>query len=211
VSLEIAELDTSAIADAVEKYGAESNEASHQADKKLYVEFRKEFAGLPNQVKSAELGRPVFDEVEYIRIERPGDRLNVVDQPVNDFHRARFRVQYEHWQRTQQNISVVSGTPIEKWPEITRGDVEGLRSIGIRTVELLCNADDNVLGKYPGLREMQRRAKGWLDVATKTAAASQLRAEKEKAEADKAALKLQLEEQAKRLAQLEEALLRKGK
>ena len=210
--IETAEADTAAIADAVEKYGSESNEAAHQADRKLFVEFRKEIAGLPNQVKSVELGRPVFDEVEYIRIERPGDRINIVDQPVNEFHRARFRVQYEHWHRTQQNISVISGTPIEKWPEVTRGDVEGLRSIGIRTVELLCNADDSILGKYPGLRDLQRKARGWLDVATKTAAASQLRAEKEKAEQDKAALKLQLEEQAKRLQQLEEALLRtKGK
>jgi predicted nucleic acid-binding Zn-ribbon protein len=57
---------------------------------------------------------------------------------------------------------------------------------------------------------MQRRARQWIDVATKNAAASQLRAEKDKAEAEKNQVKSQLEDANRRLAQLEERLL-KGK
>jgi len=104
----------------------------------------------------------------------------------------------------------MSGTPIEKWPELTRGDAEGLRYLHIYTVEQLCTLDDNVLTKHPGLRDMQRRARQWIDVATKNAAASQLRAEKDKAEAEKNQVKSQLEDANRRLAQLEERLL-KGK
>ena len=208
----VADVDVQTIAE--QQYrapaGAEGYDpAAAAGDSRLFIEFRKEWSGHPNKEKSAEAGRPVFDEVEYLRIYAPGDRNNVVDCPVNETHRARFAAQYQRWLNGLQG-EAKDGTPIEKWPECTRGDVESLKYLHVYTVEQLCTLDDNVLIRNPGLREMQKRARQWIDVATRNAAASQLRAEKEKAEQANAALQNQLAEQAKRLAQLEERLL-KGK
>ena len=209
----LASADEQTIAEAQYRSPAETggyDPAAAAGDGRLFIEFRKEWSAHPNKEKSAELGRPFFDEVEYIRIYAPGDRNNVVDCPVNDVHRGRFSAQYQRWVNGNRSENAMEGTPIEKWPECTRGDVEGLKYLHIYTVEQLCTLDDNVLTKNPGLREMQKRARQWIDVATRNAAASQLRAEKEKAESEKAALQNQLAEQAKRLAQLEERLM-KGK
>ena len=199
--LETASADEQFISD-----NSELDDGSWAGDRKLYVEFRKEWSAHPNQEKSAKEGRPVFDEVEYVKVTSPGDRNNIVDHPVTDYDRARFRALYKQWRDGQKTGEGMQGTPVEKWPELTRADAEGLRYLHIYTVEQLVSLDDNVLGKHPGLRSMQTKARQWLDVATRTAAASQLRRDKEAAEASQAAMKAQLEEANRRLAALEERL-----
>ncbi len=182
---------------------ADNLDNQNVGDRRLWTEFRMELVQDPAKTEKA--GRPIFDEVEYIKIVSPGDRNNIIDCPVNEFHRARFSTRYRAWKEGKAKGEAITGTPIEKWPEITRGDAESLRYLHIYTVEGLVGVDDVVLGKWPGLRTLRDRAKQWLEVSLKTAAASQLRADKEKSEAKVANLERQLEEMRKALARVEDS------
>ena len=67
-----------------------------------------------NPVKTREMGRPIFDDVEMVRITIPGDRLtNFVDE-VSDEHRNRWPDHYAAFKRGELRAS--TGTPLEHWP-----------------------------------------------------------------------------------------------
>ncbi len=183
-----------------------ADERPGAGDDRLHVEFHMELA--QNAERTTAEGRPIFEEVEYIRIYSPGDRNNVIDCPVHDMHRARFEQRYRRWRQSVDKNNAIQGTPLEKWTELQRGDVESLRFLHIYTVEQLASLDDNTLSKHPGLRTMMKKAKDWLDVAVKSAAASRLRAEKEKAEARTAELEADQKVLRERLAKLEAKLLK---
>lgn len=102
----------------------------------------------------------------YVRIQAPGDKTNVVDQPLRDDHKARFPRQYLHFQ-IQQNEGAAStiGTPLTDWfkaapEEITRDQIAELGILKFVTVEQLALASDSQLQRVGmggvGLRERAR-------------------------------------------------------
>ena len=69
-----------------------------------------------NPARSEERGRPVFDEIAYVRVLVPGDRNSVVDRRVSDADRARWP---DRWAAFEARRERPTGTPIEHWPYLT--------------------------------------------------------------------------------------------
>ena len=124
------------------------------ADAQLHVEFYLREDG-PNK------GNP------YVRIQAPGDKTNVIDQPVRDDHRERFPRQWLYFQMHQnENAAAQIGTPLSQWQkdapdEINRDQIAELSILKFLTVEQLALASDGQLQRIGmggvGLRERARQ------------------------------------------------------
>lgn len=142
-------------------------------DKKLYVQFYTR--AVMNNFKSAQEGRPIFDELDFVRIIIPGDRNNVVDTEVTPEHKMRFEAQYERFKKNQEQA--VSGTPLEVWPQMTVGMVAELKAQGVHTVEQLADLPDGLAQKFMGSFALRQKAKVFLEAAAGQAANTKLEAE----------------------------------
>lgn len=137
------------------------NQASREADKSLAVRLYK--APIRNEEKSVQEGRPIFDDTLMIEIRVRGDRNNVVQRPVRPEDKVRFREAFLGFERGEQQGG--SGTPLAQWPLMSASQVEELKYLGFHTVENIADAHDGVLGKFPGLRSLQEKAKLFLEHA----------------------------------------------
>lgn len=167
-----------------------ANQARYAADNKLYVTFY--MRAVMNNFESAQQGRPIFNEEEYVRIIVPGDSKTTVDCPVTDEFRMRFPKQYDQFKRGQEQA--VTGTPLEVWPQLTVGLVAELKAMHISTVEQLADLDDGRAQKIMGHFELRRRARAFLDAAHGEAANNKMAAELEKRDDEINQLKAQMAE-----------------
>ena len=142
-------------------------------DKKLYVHFY--LRAVLNNFKSAQKGRPIFDEQDYIRIIVPGDKNTVIDTKVTPEYQMRFAAQFEKYKKNQSQA--VSGTPLEVWPQMTVGQVAELKAMNVHTVEQLAELPDNLAQRIMGSHDLRRRAQAFLDAAAGDAANSKMAAE----------------------------------
>lgn len=149
------------------------NQASREADKSLAVRLFK--TPIRNDEKSVQEGRPIFDDTLMIEIRVRGDRNNVVQRPVRVEDKARFREVFLAHERGESAVS--SGTPLAQWPVMSAAMVEELKYLGFHTVENVADAHDGVLGKHPGLRGLQEKAKLFLEHAKGGAPMERLLAE----------------------------------
>lgn len=130
----------------------------HNADEQLQVEFYI--------AKDVE---PKWDGKPFVRINIPGDKTTIIEQPMTEEHKKRFPRQYLYFQMKQNEQDAPAiGTALEVWlsdgnGDITRGHVEELRILKFQTVEQIANASDAQLQRIgmggPGLRE---KAKSFL-------------------------------------------------
>lgn len=132
---------------------------SNSEDQKLHVVFYMNF--VENEGKTKSEGHKMFDDTPFLKIFTPGDRSNIIDRPVRESDKLRFR---QKWvQFTQNQEQRASGTPIVEWPIVTRGQAEELKYLGFDTVEQIAGANDNV--NYMGLQELKMKAKVYLETA----------------------------------------------
>jgi hypothetical protein len=107
----------------------------------------------------------------FVRINIPGDKTNIIEQPVREDHKARFPRQWLYFQmkQSEKDAPQVIGIPLSKWnqdapEELTRGHIEELHILKFQTVEQVAGASDQQLQRLgmggPGLRE---RAKAYLN------------------------------------------------
>lgn len=149
---------------------------AYSLDKKLYVNFYVR-ADL-NSFKSAQEGRPIFDEVDYVRIIIPGDKNSILDTQVTEEHKHRFENQYQRFKKNQEQA--VSGTPLEVWPQMTVGQVAELKAMNVHTVEQLADMPDQLAQKIMGNHGLRAKAKLFLDAAAGEAGNTKMVAELEK-------------------------------
>ncbi|NDD96757.1 MAG: hypothetical protein EB148_02300 [Actinobacteria bacterium] len=126
----------------------------NNADSQLHVEFYNKDSG-------ANEGKP------YVRIMAPGDKTNIIDQPVRDDHKQRFPRQWLYFQMQQnEGAAQQMGTPLTQWhkdsPEdINRDQIAELNILKFVTVEQLALASDGQLQRVGmggiGLREKARQ------------------------------------------------------
>lgn len=111
-------------------------------------------------------GRPIHRDEIYIKIQQPGEMLNIIDRPVKDEDKQRFRSQWANFihDRTQ----VPEGSPIELLFPNHPSVGENLRAMGVFTIEqcaaLSAHAIDTI-GR--GAQEYKNRAQKYLDQAQK--------------------------------------------
>jgi hypothetical protein len=167
-----------------------ADQARFAMDNKLLVQFY--VRPIHNAFKSAEQGRPIYEEEEYIKVIIPGDSKTTVDCPVDDTFRTRFAKQYE---RFKKGIAeAVTGTPLEMWPQMSVGMVAEMKAINVSTVEQLAGLSDAVSQKIMGFHDLRRKAQAFLDAAAGEAVNNKLQSELEKRDNEIELLKAQMQQ-----------------
>jgi hypothetical protein len=130
-----------------------------------------------NNFKTGQEGRPIFDNIEYVEMIIPGDRMAQVDCAVKQEHRERWPRQYEAFQKGQELAQ--EGTPLEEWSAVTRSQVEEMKHFHVRTVETLAALSDAQLAKAVpmGGFALREKAQRFLAQAAGSAPAEKLAAE----------------------------------
>jgi hypothetical protein len=153
-------------------------------NKGVYARFY--FVPRKDEVASAQEGRAIFHDVEYIEIIAAGNANNIIRKPVRDEDRFRFRDQYEKFR--QGDTEQLCGTPLTEVPWLTRSQVEELMYRKVRTVENLAEISDSACN-VPGLLDLRRKAEAWLVKAKEAAPFTAMQAEMDALRAELDALK----------------------
>lgn len=137
----------------------EDNQQS-EADKKLLVIFYKDV--VKNESKSTEAGRPIFDEIDLIKIITPGSRDSFVGD-ANEHYQQRFPVQWARYKagRSQE----MSGTPLNQLPWLGVGQIAEFNAVGCHTVEQLVGMSDAISQKFMGHHAIKQRAAAYLEAS----------------------------------------------
>lgn len=121
---------------------------------------------VPATFRSAQEGRPCFDDKEMVRLIIPGDRNNQPVCPVNDELIARYPKEYAAFKEGREDP--LEGTPLTEWPPINKSQVQEFAYFNIKTVEQLAGVHDNMLQALPmGSRELRAQAIAYVDIAEK--------------------------------------------
>jgi len=138
------------------------------ADAQLHVEFYL-------RTEEPDVGLP------FVKIQIPGDKTTIIEQPVREDHKQRFPQQWLYFQMQQSESAAEQiGTPLERWrsdapSEITRDQIAELVILKFLTVEQLALASDGQLQRVGmggiGLRE---RARTYLNRKNKFDSAAEL-------------------------------------
>ena len=155
------------------------------ADSHLHVEFfiseEKDYKGKP-----------------FVRIIVPGDKTNIVEQPVRDDHKERFPRQWLYFQMKQNENGSddLPGTPVRVWAEadpefMNRGRMEELHILKFQTIEQVATASDSQLQRI-GMGATGIREKARLFLTQKTRADGSAELEQTRKELDE--LKAQMAE-----------------
>lgn len=128
-----------------------------------------------NPGKSAESGRPYFDDKVFVRIHPPGERLNIVEREANDGDRKRFPMQ---WAQFKENSpQTAEGTPIDFLFQANPSVAAALKASGVHTVEQCANLSAHAIETIGmGAQQWVNEATRYLEVANKGVKASQLKA-----------------------------------
>lgn len=137
-----------------------------------------------DKVESDKAGRPIYREVEKVRIMIAGDAKSEVVQKVTNRHRMDFPGAYQRFKAGVEQVP--DGTPLEQWPQISRSQALTFRAANIHSVEMLAEVSDTALQSLGmGARELRAKARAYIERAASTAAA-------DKQAAENAALKEQI-------------------
>ena len=129
-------------------------DARYALDKNLRVEF---YAGVvKNEIKSAEAGRPIFDDADFVRINIPGDAKASYESRVELEHKRRFPAQ---WNAYLAGVSQdAEGMSLDKMPGMSLSLRASLRASNITTVEQLATLSDSLATGLHGIHELRRKA-----------------------------------------------------
>lgn len=146
------------------------HEAREKHDDKLMVRFYKDV--VPDEAGTKDAGYKKFREAIMVQIVVPGNRRQITIREAREDDIRRFE---KHYNRFKANDEVqMDGFPLAQWPLMTRAQVEELRYFHFYTVEHVANAQESVMSKYPGLRELSRRAQAWLTTQKEAAPVEKL-------------------------------------
>lgn len=138
---------------------------------------------IQNTFMTEQEGRPIFSDVDMVRITTPGDDKNIIDTFAREDHKRRFPVQWAHYQNKQEGDQRLAGkTPINQWARITPAMAEELRAIKFLSVEDVASASDSNIqaaGMISGMSPHAFRdaARAYLRLAAGEAAESKTAAE----------------------------------
>jgi len=118
-----------------------------------------------NAPKSKEMGRPIFEDREYIEIIQPGNKDNIIRRPASELDKSRFPEHYRKWQARQTDEEQIEGTLLDHWPAVTRSQVAELKYLNIFTVEQLAGLSDSNAQGMMGVNLLKKRAAEYLDAA----------------------------------------------
>ena len=179
---------------------AMSDHNRHKGDENLYVKFF--IHPLQNKEKTLEEGRPIFEDTEFVSIMVPGDKHNIVTRETRKSDFQRFPKQYQNFKNN--NKELIDGTPLEKWPLITPGQVLEMKYFNVRTVEQLAGLNDSTAQQFMGINLLRERAKEYLVAAKDAAPVTQLQGELAKRDETISSLEAAIEEMQKDMKKLKD-------
>lgn len=172
-------------------------------DDSLFVVF---YMGVvKDEAKSVEQGRPIFNDVECVRIIIPGDKNTVNDRPASAQDKGRFSKQYAMFKQGMSEEDQVTGTRLSDWPFLGRAQAEELKYLGIKTVEQLAEVRDDIVSRVPGLTALKQHAQVWLGKTKNAAEAAKTAKTISDQAAQIAALQEAVRDQAKRIENMLQA------
>lgn len=144
-------------------------------------------------VRSAAEGRPYFNDVIHVRMQDPGDNLQVTDRPATDSDKQRFP---QHWRNFEAGRGEEQpGTPVDFLFPDKPSIVARLRHANVRTVEALAEVSAEGMRTIGmGAMEWSQAAAKFLKLANDSKAQTQMNAELEKRDLTIATLKAQIED-----------------
>jgi len=146
--------------------------------------------------ESEKEGRPIFKDVDFVKIFTPGSSLNVIDSFAEEEHKRRFPLQWARYQNSKGSGDQIIGTPVNQWPMITPSRAEELRAMKFFTVEQIAGASDQqvqTLGM--DANSLRIKAQNFLNAAAGAAASEKKDEELKKRD-------LEIEELKKQMAEL---------
>ncbi len=149
------------------------------------LSVRFEVRRVKNTFKSDVTGVPVFEDRDFVVIELPGDKLNMIDTLATEEHKVRFTRQWQEFSLGREDI--IKGTPLEDWQALQPGQLEELKYYKFKTVEQFANASFGLVQKMGGFYvALQERARKELKIYADNLLASELqeRDEQLKAQSD---------------------------
>ena len=180
------------------------------ADSRLAVQFYKK--SVKQDIASAEAGRPIFKEFDFVRIMIPGDNLTEIDTYAQESHKQRFPRQWAHYQNQVANHEDIIGTPLDQWPQVTRSQADELRGLKFHTVESIADCSDQQLqriGMVAGMspHNFRLKAKAFLNLANDSAEVAQREAELQALRQENDKIKAETDAKLSKMQEQMEALL----
>lgn len=146
-----------------------------------------------NAAKSRETGARQYDNQPYIRIHPPGERLNIIDRPVKEEDKHRFRNQWSNY--LHNKTQVPEGTPIDLLFPNNPALADNLKAYGIFTVQQCSKLSAHALDTIGmGSTEWKNLAIKYLESAVDGAAFTQMQEEMKKKDQEIKLLKRQFEQ-----------------
>jgi len=177
------------------------SQARYIGDEQMLVKFYLQ--PKLDKTATAEQGRPIYVDKEYVSIMVPGGRDCVV-RPARQMDIDRWPRHYAAYQNKDEDFVV--GTPLEMWPAMSRSQVEELKHFNIRTVEQLADLADSHAQNFMAIGSLRTRAKLFLEAAKDSAVTENLQTELEKRDDEIETLKLAITEQGAQI----QALIEQG-
>ena len=147
---------------------------------------------------SEQEGRPIYHDAVFIRYHASGDKLTLINRPIEEADKRRFPLHWAHYQNQAKNEEH-PGTPLSEMPGLTKGAVLNLKAAGFYTVEQFAAASDQVLqglGMSAGVSPLAFRdkCKQFLGAAADMAPITRMEGELAQRDAKIAAMQAQLEQ-----------------
>lgn len=151
--------------------------AKYGDDKNLLVAFYNR--AVEDVAESINHGRRYTRNQIYVKIQHPGEMLNIIDRPVTENDKYRFR---DQWSKFVANRSQIpEGTPIDLLFPNHPASAENLRAYGVHTIEQCASLQANAIETIGrGAQEYVNRAQRYLESATSGAAFHKLQSENDK-------------------------------
>jgi hypothetical protein len=131
--------------------------------------------------KSAENGRPFFEDKTFVRIAPPGERLNIVDREANESDKRRWPVQWAQFKENKEQIP--DGTPIDMLYPDHPSIGAMLKASRVYTIEICAELSGNAIEEIGmGVQRYVNDAQKYLTMAEKGAKTSQFRRQMEELE-----------------------------
>lgn len=155
----------------------------------LHIEFFIE--AVHNKRESSKQGRPIYDDIEKVRIRLAGDPKSVLVAPAHSASSARnpetnerltyAQLHYKHYEAFKKDEEYKgSGTPLSELTFLTASKRKELAGLNIHTAEALAGLDGANLNRLGmGGRELKTQAEAWLSNASGSADVVRLSAENE--------------------------------
>jgi len=125
-----------------------------------------------NKAKSLEAGRPIFMQIDYVAVNVPGSRDEVIHKVSGEIQQ-RYAAQYAHWKQTQDQP--LEGTPLDQVPWLNVAQIRELQALNIRSLEQLASLSDTAVQHMKmGGHDLRKKALAYMESATGSAEVQRL-------------------------------------